>query len=52
VLCELIPGGSKEITAGHAAHLLESITSPGAADAARCELATEFLGDLRRIDAR
>jgi transposase len=31
VLCELIPGGvSKEITAAHAAHLLESITPAGA----------------------
>ncbi len=53
VLGELIPGGvSKEITAGHAAQLLESITPAGAVEAARCELGAEFLDDLRRIDAQ
>ena len=53
VLCELIPGGvSKEITATHAAHLLASIRPAGAVEAARCELAAEFLEDLRRIDAQ
>ena len=53
VLCELTPGGvSKEITAGHAAHLLESITPSGAVEAARCELAAAFLDDLRRVDAQ
>jgi transposase len=53
VLCELIPGGvSKEITAGHAAQLLESITPAGAVEAARCELAAAFVDDLRRIDAQ
>jgi transposase len=53
VLCELIPGGvSKEITAGHAADLLEAITPSGAVEAARCELATAFPGDLRRVDAQ
>jgi transposase len=53
VLCELIAGGvSKEITAAHAAQLLESITPAGAVEAARCELAAEFVGDLRRIDAQ
>ena len=53
VLCELVPGGvSKEITAAHAAQLLESITPSGAAEAARCELTAEFLGDLRRIDTQ
>ena len=53
VLCELIPGGvSKEITAAHAAHLLESITPSGAVEAARCELAAAFLDDLRRVDAQ
>ena len=53
VLCELIPGGiSKEITAGHAAQLLEAITPSGAVEAARCELAAEFPGDLRRVDAQ
>jgi DNA-binding NarL/FixJ family response regulator len=53
VLCELIPGGvSKEITAAHAAQLLESITPAGAVETARCELAAAFLDDLRRIDAQ
>ena len=53
VLCELMPGGvSKEITAGHATHLLEAITPAGAVEAARCELAAAFLDDLRRIDVQ
>jgi transposase len=53
VLCELIPGGiSKEITAARAAHVLESIEPSGAVEVARSELAAEFLGDLRRIDAQ
>ena len=47
------PGGiSKEITAGKAARILESIEPSGAVALARCELAAEFLGDLRRIDAQ
>jgi transposase len=53
VLCELVPGGvSKRISAAQAAHLLESITPSGTVAAARCELAAEFLEDLRRIDAQ
>jgi transposase len=53
VLCELIPGGiSKEITAAQAANVLEGIEPSGAIARARCELATEFLDDLRRIDAQ
>jgi transposase len=53
VLCELIPGGvSKRISAAHAAHLLEGVTPSGAVVAARCELAAEFLADLRRVDAQ
>jgi len=53
VLCELVPGGvSKAIRAAQAGQLLQSITPPGAVEAARCELAAEFLGDLRRIDAQ
>jgi transposase len=53
VLCELVPGGvPKAIIAAHAARLLESITPAGAVEAARCELAAEFLDDLRRIDAQ
>ena len=53
VLCELVPGGiSKEITAAQAAHVLESAKPSGAVALARCELAAEFLDDLRRIDAQ
>ncbi len=53
MLCELVPGGiSKEITAGKAAHVLEAIEPSGAVALARCELAAEFLDDLRRIDAQ
>jgi transposase len=53
VLCELIPGGvSKEIITAHAARLVESITPAGAVQAARCELAAGFAGDLRHIDAQ
>ena len=53
VLCELIPGGiPKAIITAHAARLLESVTPPGAVEAARCELAAEFLEDLRHIDAQ
>jgi transposase len=53
VLCELVPGGiSKEITAGQAARVLESIKPAGAVALARHELAAEFLEDLRRIDAQ
>ena len=53
VLCELVPGGiSKEITAAHAARVLESAEPSGAVALARCELAAEFLEDLRRLDAQ
>ena len=53
VLCELVPGGiAKEITAAQATHFLEQIEPSGAVAAARCELAAEFTGDLRRIDAQ
>ena len=49
VLCELVPGGiSKEITAAHATHVLESAKPSGAVEMARCELAADFLEDLRR----
>jgi len=52
VLCELIPGGvSKEITAGHAGRILETITPAGAVEAARWELAAELTEDLRGADA-
>ena len=50
---QLIPGGvSKRISAAQAAHLLEQLRPSGAVEAARCELAAEFLADLRRIDAQ
>ena len=53
VLCELVPGGlSKDITAAHATRVLESVKPSGAIVLARCELAAEFPGDLRRIDAQ
>jgi len=53
VLCELVPGGfGREITAGQAAGLLQAITPSSPAAAARCELAAEFLADLRRLDAQ
>ena len=51
--CELIPGGiPKEITAAQAANVVEGIEPSGAVALARCELAAEFPGDLRRIDAQ
>jgi transposase len=53
VLCELIPGGVPgEITAGQAARILASITPARAVEAARWQLATELVEDLRSIDAR
>jgi transposase len=53
VACELVPGGiAKEITATHATNVLEEIEPSGAVQTARCELAAEFLQDLRRIDAQ
>jgi transposase len=53
VLCELIPGGvSKAITAPATARLLASIEPVTAVDAARCELAADFLDDLQRIDVQ
>ncbi len=53
VLCELVPGGiAKEITAAQATHVLEQIEPSGPVAEARCELAAEFLDDLRRIDAQ
>jgi transposase len=53
VLCELVPGGvRKEITAAHAARILEAVQPAGAVALARWELAGDFLEDLRRIDAQ
>jgi transposase len=56
VLCELVPGGiSKEIIAPQASDLLESIAPSDAVQAARCELAAEYIerpAPHRRPDAR
>ena len=53
VLCELVPGGvGGEISAAQAARLLEGVEPDGAVAAARHELATELLDDLRRLDAQ
>jgi len=53
VLCELVPGGvSKQIHAAAAARLLDEIQAAGAVQAARRELAGQFLADLRRLDAQ
>ena len=53
VLCELVPGGfGKEITAGQATRVLGAVTPSGAIAQARCELAGQFLGDLRNLDAQ
>jgi len=53
VLCDLVPGGhSREISAGQAARILERLTPSGAVARARCELAAEFLTDIRRLDAQ
>jgi transposase len=52
-LCDLVPGGvRKEITAGQAARILEQVRPSDAVATARCELAAEFLTDLRRRDAQ
>jgi len=51
VLCELIPGGvPKQITAGQAGRVLETITPADTVQAARWELAAELTGDLRGVD--
>jgi len=53
VLCDLVPGGiRREISAGKAARILGQVTASGPAATARCELAAEFLADLRRLDAQ
>ena len=52
VLCELIPGGvPKQITAGQAGRILETVTPAGPVEAARWELAAELTKDLRGADA-
>ncbi len=51
VILELVPGGyAGEIYATEMARLLEAIEPAGAVAAARVELATELLGDLRGVD--
>ena len=51
--CGLVPGGHpKEISAAQAARILERVTPSGAVAIARCELAAEFLTDIRRLDAQ
>jgi len=53
VLCDLVPGGhQKEISAGQATRILEQVTPSGAVARARCELAAEFLTDIRHLDAQ
>jgi transposase len=53
VLCDLVPGGiRKEISAGQAACLLEQVRPSDAVIKARCELAAEFLGDIRHLDTQ
>src|SRR5215813_7260956 len=53
VLCDLVPGGvGKEISAGQAARILEQLRPSDAVVTARCELAGEFLDDIRRLDAK
>jgi hypothetical protein len=48
-----VPGGiRREISAGKAAAILGQLTPAGPAAKARCELAAEFLADLRRLDAQ
>jgi transposase len=53
VLCDLVPGGiPREITAAQAARILGQIMPWSAAAEARCELAAEFLADIRHLDAQ
>ena len=53
VILELVPGGyAGEIYAAKVARLLEAIEPAGAVAAARAELASELLGDLRRLDGQ
>ena len=53
VLCELVAGGvSKQITAAQAARILEHAGPRDAVSQARCELAGQFLADLRHLDTQ
>ena len=51
--CGLVPGGHpREISAAQAARILEQVRPSDAVVTARCELAAEFLDDIRRLDAK
>jgi transposase len=53
VLCDLVPGGhQREISAAHAARILDQLTPSGPVAEARAELAAEFLADLRHLDVQ
>jgi len=54
VLCDLVPGGmaKNEVTAAQADRAIAGLQPSGAVATARHELASEFLEDLRRVDAR
>ncbi len=53
VLCGLVPGGTRrEITVARAERILHQVRPSGPAAGARCELAGEFLEDIRRLDAQ
>jgi transposase len=53
VLCDLVPGGiPEEITTARAEGILGQIRPWSTAAGARCELAIEFLADIRRLDAQ
>jgi transposase len=53
VLCDLVPGGiRKEISATQAARILEQVRPSDAVATARCELAAEFLTDIRHLDVQ
>src|SRR5262249_41358711 len=53
VLCDLVPGGvRKKISAGQATRILGQLRPSDAVVTARCELAAEFLADIRHLDAQ
>ena len=53
VVCDLVPGGiRREISAGQAGRILGQVRPADAVIRARCELAAEFLTDLRRLDVQ
>jgi transposase len=54
VLCDLVPGGhgKRDITAAQATRILGALEPVGSVQAARYELALDFLADMRRIDAQ